>query len=71
MEKLQDFYFSPNIIRVVKSGMRWVENVASVWKRIVACRVLVGKRESRRPLGIPRRRWEDNVQMDITEIRRD
>jgi hypothetical protein len=70
MEKLHDFYFSPNTIRVAKSGMRWVGNVARVWKRIVACKVLVGKRESRRPLGIPRRRWEDNIQMDIKEIRR-
>jgi hypothetical protein len=71
MEKLHDLYFSPNIIRVVKSGMGWVENVARVWKRIVACGVLVGKRETRRPLGIPRRRWKDNIQMDIKEIRGD
>jgi len=70
MKKLNDLYFSPNIIRVVKSGMRWVGNVARVWERIVACRVLVGIRDSRRPLGRPRRRWKDNIQIIIKEIRR-
>ena len=70
-KKLYDLYFSPNIILVVKSGMRWVGNVARLWERIVACRVLVGKRESRRQLGGPRRRWTDNIQMVVKEIRRD
>ena len=32
-------------------------------------RVLVGKPEGRRPLGIPRRRWEDNIRMDLREVR--
>ena len=31
-------------------------------------RVLVGKPEGRRPLGRPRRRWEDNIRMDIREV---
>jgi len=33
------------------------------------CRVLVGKPEGRRPLGIPRRRWKDNIKMDLQEVR--
>ena len=31
-------------------------------------RVLVGKPEGRRPLGRPRRRWEDNIKMDLQEV---
>ena len=33
-----------------------------------ACRVLVGKPESKRPLGRPRHRWEDNIKMDLREV---
>jgi hypothetical protein len=33
-----------------------------------ACRILVGKPEGKRPLGRPRRRWEDNIKMDLREI---
>ena len=33
-----------------------------------AYRVLVGKREGRRPLGKPRRRWEDNIKLDVREM---
>ena len=32
------------------------------------CRVLVGKSEGKRPLGRPRRRWEDNIKMDVQEL---
>ena len=31
-------------------------------------RVLVGKHEGRKPLGRPRRRWEDNIKMDLQEV---
>jgi hypothetical protein len=31
-------------------------------------RVLVGKSEGKRPLGRPRRRWEDNIKMDLPEV---
>jgi hypothetical protein len=37
-------------------------------ERRCACRVLVGKPEGRRPLGRPRRRWEDNIRMDLREV---
>ena len=33
-----------------------------------ACRVLVGKPEGKRPLGTPRHRWEDNIEMDLKEV---
>jgi hypothetical protein len=54
---------SPNITRVIKSRRRrWAEHVARVGERRGAYR---GKPEGRRPLGRPRRRWEDNIKMDL------
>jgi hypothetical protein len=47
--------------------MRWAGNVARI-RENKACRILVGKPEGKRPLGRPRRRWEDNSKMDLTEI---
>jgi hypothetical protein len=57
---------SPNIVRLVKSRrMRWTEHVARMGERRVVYRVLVGKPERRGQLGRPRRRWEDNIEMDF------
>ena len=68
-EELNDLYSSPNI-RVVKSGrMRWTGHVAPMGERRGVYRVLVGKREGKRLLGRPRRRWEDNIKMDFKEVR--
>jgi len=39
-----------------------------MWKRRGVCRVLVGKPEGKRPLGGPRRRWEDNIKLDLQEM---
>jgi hypothetical protein len=47
--------------------MRWAGHVARMGKKRNAYRVLVGKPEGNRPLGRPRRRWEDNIKMDIRE----
>jgi hypothetical protein len=47
--------------------MRWAGHVARMGKRRGAYRVLVGKPEGRRPLGRPRRRWEDNIKTDLRE----
>jgi hypothetical protein len=64
-EELNDLYTLPNIVRVVKSRrMRLVGHVARMGEEIGVHRVLVGKPE-RRPLGRPRRRWEDNIKMDL------
>jgi hypothetical protein len=48
--------------------MRWTEHVARVGKRRGAYRVLVEKPERMRPLGRPRRRWEDNIKLDLREV---
>ena len=61
-EELRDLYSLSNIVRVVKSRiMRWAGHVARMGEGRGVHRVLVGKREGKRPLGRPRRRWEDNL----------
>jgi hypothetical protein len=68
-DELHDLYSSPNIVRVIKSRrMRWVEHVARMGKGRGAYRVLVGRPEGKRPLGRRRRRWKDNIKMDLGEI---
>ena len=49
--------------------MRWAGHVARMSYRRGEYRVLVGKHEGKKPLGIPRRRWEDNSKMDLQEVR--
>jgi hypothetical protein len=48
--------------------MRWAEHVARMGEKSNAYRILVGKPEGKRPLGRPRRRWLDNIEMDPREI---
>jgi hypothetical protein len=48
--------------------MRWVGHVAHMGKVKGAYNILVGRSEGRRPQGRPRRRWEDNIKMDLREI---
>jgi hypothetical protein len=50
-------------------GKRWAGHVARVEERIGIYTVFVGKPEVKRPLGRPRHRWEDNIKMDIQEVR--
>jgi len=68
-EELRNVYGSLTIIRVIKSRrIRWAEHVACMGAVRNVYEILVGKPEGRRPLVRPRRRWEDNIRMDVREI---
>ena len=68
-EELNGLYSSQNVIRIIKSRrMRWVGHVARMGESIGVYRVLVGKPEGKRPQGKPRRRWEENIMMDLQEV---
>jgi hypothetical protein len=68
-EELNDLYSLPNIVRVVKSRrIRWTGHVARMAEERGVHRVFVGKSEGNRPLRRPRRRWEDNIKMDVQKV---
>jgi len=67
---VRDRYCSPNIVPVIKPRrMRWAGYLARVGERRDVYRVLVWKPGGKRPLGRHGRRWEDNIEMYLQEVR--
>ena len=68
-DKLHALYSSPNIIRnLTWRRLRWAGHVTRMEQFRNAYRYLVWKPESKRPLGRPRPRWEDNIKTDLREV---
>jgi hypothetical protein len=68
-EELHDLYCSPNVIGMIRSiRMKWVGHVACMGEGRGTYRVLFGKPEGKKPHARPRRRWEDNIKMDIQDV---
>jgi hypothetical protein len=68
-EELHNLYSSASMIRIIKSRrMRWAGHVVRMGEKRNVYRLLVGKPDGKRPLGRPRGRWIDNINMDLLEI---
>ena len=68
-EELNYLYSSPDILWVIKSRrMRWAEYAERMGEGRSGCRILVVKLEGKSPIGRPRRRWDDNIKMDVQEV---
>jgi hypothetical protein len=68
-EELHNVYCSPSIVRIIKPRrMRWVGHVARMGEKRNAYRILVANPKENRSLGRPRRRWEDNIKMNLRAI---
>ena len=70
-EDLHSLYPSLNIVRVIKSRrLRWAGHVVRMEEGRSVFKILTGKPTGKRPLGRPRRKWEDSIRMDLEEIGR-
>jgi len=68
-EELNDLYPSPSIFRVIKSKIiRWAGRIAGIGESRDVYKVYFGQPEGKRPLRRPRRRWKDNIKMDLQEV---
>jgi hypothetical protein len=67
-EERRNLYVTPNIIRMIKSRMRWEGHVICMGEMRFAYKIFVGKPERKRPIGRPRRRWKNNIIMDLRQI---
>jgi len=68
-EELNDLYSSPNFVRVIKSRRMGLSgHVARIGEGRGVYRVLVGKPEGKKSLGISRSRWEDNIKVDLQQV---
>jgi hypothetical protein len=69
MQELNGLYCSPNNVRVIKSKrMSYTGQVARMGERRGVYTALVEKSKGKRPFGGSRRRWEDNIQVDLQEV---
>jgi len=69
-EELHDLYSSPNSLRAIKSRrMRWVGQVVHMGEKEGTCWIFWGKPQRKRPFGRPRLRLEDNIKMNLQEVR--
>ena len=70
IDELLNLYCSPNIVKVIKSRrLRWAGLVARMEEGNTAFKIITYKLTGKRPLGRPRRRWEDNIRMNLGLIR--
>jgi hypothetical protein len=68
-EEFHSLHHSPNIVRVIKSRrLRSADHIARKEKGTIPSKMLTDKATGRRPLGMPRSRWEDNIRMDLKEL---
>ena len=68
-EELHSLYRSPNIVRMIKTRrLRWAGHVARIEEGRSAFKILTSKPTGKGPLGNPRRRWDDNIRMNLKEI---